>query len=198
MKTACLIASSLIASASAFAPAPVAKSTTALSADFSGEIGAANAELGCWDPLNFCTDQASFDKMRYAELKHGRVAQLAAWGYATTWSGARFPGCEDFPAGHEAVLKIGTENLIPVLVVAGALETLWKQKEGSFPGDFSATSFPVGFGPFAKTEADMIDLRTKELNNGRAAMMSQARLFSSQYFQEDTTSEAPRDSLGAG
>lgn len=71
----------------------------------------------------------------------------------------------------KAVLKIGTENLIPVLVVAGALETLWKQKEGSFPGDFSATSFPVGFGPFAKTEADMIDLRTKELNNGRAAMM---------------------------
>ena len=32
-------------------------------------------------------------------------------------------------------------------------------------------SFPVGFGKFARTEADMIDLRTRELNNGRAAQM---------------------------
>ncbi len=34
-----------------------------------------------------------------------------------------------------------------------------------------ATAFPVGFGKFARTEADMIDLRTRELNNGRAAQM---------------------------
>jgi len=66
---------------------------------------------------------------------------------------------------------MGAENLIPVALVAGLLELTWKQKEGSFPGDFSATAFPVGFGPFARTEADMIDLRTRELNNGRAAQM---------------------------
>lgn len=34
-----------------------------------------------------------------------------------------------------------------------------------------ATKFPVGFGPYARSEADMIDLRTRELNNGRAAQM---------------------------
>ena len=100
----------------------------------------------------------------------------------------------------QTVLKIGAENLIPVLLTAGLLELTWKQKAGSFPGDFSkhfcplsymqslerwsnviriiplehlagATAFPVGFGPFARTEADMIDLRTRELNNGRAAQM---------------------------
>jgi len=162
----------LLGSAAAFAPAQTGKATTALNA-FENEIGAASAELGCWDPLGYVTDgdQARFDRLRFVELKHGRVAMMATWGYATTWSGARFPGCEDFPAGHASVLKIDPINLIPVLAVAGLLEVSWQQKEGSFPGDFSATKFPVGFGPFARSEADQIDLRTKELNNGRAAMM---------------------------
>lgn len=61
--------------------------------------------------------------------------------------------------------------MVPVLLTAGLLEITWKQKSGSFPGDFSATGFPVGFGPYARNEADMIDLRTRELNNGRAAQM---------------------------
>jgi hypothetical protein len=70
----------------------------------------------------------------------------------------------------EAVFS-GPEYLVPVLLTAGLLEITWKQKQGSFPGDFSATGFPVGFGPYARDEADMIDLRTRELNNGRAAQM---------------------------
>lgn len=171
MKLALL--STLLTGASAFAPAPQAQTSTALNSAFDAEIGAASAELGCWDPLGFVTDgnQERFDHLRGVELKHGRIAMLATWGYATTWSGARFPGCEDFPAGHETVLKIGAENLIPVLLTAGLLEISWKQKEGSFPGDFSASKFPVGFGPWARNEQDMIDLRTRELNNGRAAQM---------------------------
>jgi len=132
-------------------------------------------ELGCWDPLGYVTGQSQerFDRLRYVELKHGRVAMLATWGYATTWSGARFPGCEDFPAGHQAVFDIPpVELFLPILAIAGLLEIGgWQQKEGSFPGDFSASKFPVGFGPFARSEEDMIDLRTKELNNGRAAQM---------------------------
>jgi len=170
MKTAIL--ATLVAGAAAFAPAQTGKASTALNAAFDNEIGAASAELGCWDPLGFVTngDQKRFDRLRGIELKHGRIAMLATWGYATTWSGARFPGCEDVAAGHQAVFS-GPEYLVPVLLTAGLLELLWKQKEGSFPGDFSATGFPVGFGPYARNEADMIDLRTRELNNGRAAQM---------------------------
>ena len=99
MKTALVAA--LLGSAAAFAPAPVAKTSTALNA-FENEIGAASAELGCWDPLGYVADgnQERFDRLRGVELKHGRIAMLATWGYATTWSGARFPGCEDFGAGH--------------------------------------------------------------------------------------------------
>ncbi|KAL7537704.1 hypothetical protein ACHAXR_008633 [Thalassiosira sp. AJA248-18] len=169
-----VLVTALIGSAAAFAPATNGKASTALKGAFDNEIGAASPELGCWDPLGYVTDgnQERFDHLRGVELKHGRIAMLATWGYATTWgTGVRFPGCEDFPAGHEAVLKIGTENLIPVLLTAGFLEITWKQKEGSFPGDFSATSFPVGFGNYARSEQDMIDLRTRELNNGRAAQM---------------------------
>jgi len=171
MKLALL--TTLLAGASAFAPVQISKATTALNGAFDNEIGAASPELGCWDPLGYVTDgdQARFDHLRGVELKHGRIAMLATWGYVTTWGGARFPGCEDFPAGHETVLKIGVENLIPVALTAGLLEQTFKQKEGSFPGDFSATKFPVGFGKYARTEEDMIDLRTKELNNGRAAQM---------------------------
>ena len=32
---------------------------------------------------------------------------------------------------------MGAENLVPVALVAGLLEFSWKQKQGSFPGDFS-------------------------------------------------------------
>jgi len=100
MKTAIL--TTLVAGAAAFAPAQTGKASTALNAAFDSEIGAASAELGCWDPLGFVTngDQSRFDRLRSVELKHGRVAMLATWGYATTWSGARFPGCEDQVAGH--------------------------------------------------------------------------------------------------
>jgi hypothetical protein len=98
-----------LAGATAFAPlADRAVGTTALNGAFDSEIGAASPELGCWDPLGYVADgdQNRFDHLRGVELKHGRIAMLATWGYATTWSGARFPGCEDFPAGHEVRRRI--------------------------------------------------------------------------------------------
>eukprot|EP00957_Ditylum_brightwellii_P007771 587870-Ditylum_brightwellii.AAC.1 len=76
MKTAVFI--SLVASAAAFAPAAKQASQTALQADLSGEIGA-QAPLGFFDPLGICADgnKENFDRLRYVELKHGRVAMLA-------------------------------------------------------------------------------------------------------------------------
>ena len=164
----------LPAFAAAFAPAQQGRASTAVAGSFDKEIGIANPTLGCWDPLGFLNgaDQATFNRYRASELKHGRVAMLAFSGYCQTYfADYRFPGCESYTTGHKAVLEIGAVNLIPVLLIGGALEAIWKQKEGSFPGDFSATFFPVGFGKFARDEADEIDLRTRELNNGRAAMM---------------------------
>lgn len=100
---------------------------------------------------------------------------MAALGFATTWGNPdyRFPGCEDFPAGHQAVLTIPTQDLlVPILAICGFLElVVFKQKEGSFPGDMGGGTFPVGFGKFASSPEDETRLRTQELLNGRAAMM---------------------------
>ena len=166
----------LAAGATAFAPQQATSfSKTALQA-FENEIGATpiNGEMVCWDPLGYCTDQASFDKFRALELKHGRVAMLAFLGYATTWNtDYRFPGCADFPGGHQAVFDIPiVDLLLPIFGVCGTLEMfVFKQKEGSFPGDMGGGMYPVGFGPKFTTGFDETEIRTKELLNGRAAMM---------------------------
>jgi hypothetical protein len=169
------VAAALIGSAAAFAPAQMGKASTKL-AGFSDDIGIASAELGMWDPLNLVDgDQATFDRLRQSELKHGRVAMLAFLGYATTWGNPdyRFPGCSDFPAGHDAVLKIAPlDLLLPIFAICGALEfAVFKQKEGSFPGDMGGGVVPVGFGPFASTPEQETFYRQAELRNGRAAQM---------------------------
>lgn len=77
MKTVLLAA--LAGSAAAFAPTPVAQtSRTALNADLSQELGA-QAPLGFFDPLGACADgdKENFDRLRWVELKHGRIAMLA-------------------------------------------------------------------------------------------------------------------------
>jgi hypothetical protein len=132
------------------------------------------------DPLNLLADadQAKFEQFRAAELKHGRVCQLAFLGYLTTWSGVRLPGSlgdvpfADIPAGHPAVFKVPTAGLLQILIFCGFLEIYgFKQAEGSFPGDFTATKlFPVGYLG-ANSEEAQYKLRAQELNQGRAAQM---------------------------
>jgi len=79
MKTAVL--ASLVASAAAFAPASqTAKSSTALyGVDLTKEIGV-QAPFGFLDPLGSMGDDPTnapkeeFERLRYVELKHGRIA----------------------------------------------------------------------------------------------------------------------------
>jgi len=171
----------LLGSAAAFAPQQAGKASTALNA-FENEIGA-QPPLGFYDPLMLLknADQERFDRLRYVELKHGRIAQLAFLGHLWTSAGIRLPGYlsktedirfEDVPAGLAALDKIPIEGISQIFFFVGFLElAIWRQNEGSFPGDFSpGTGFPVGFlgNP---SEEEKIDLRAKELNQGRAAMM---------------------------
>jgi hypothetical protein len=117
MKLAVL--ASLIASVAAFAPAQQAKTSTALSASFENELGA-QVPLGFWDPLGIVADgdKAKFDRLRFVELKHGRICMLGVVGYLTTAAGIRLPGLisydgtkfSDIPAGwagSEAVPYLG-------------------------------------------------------------------------------------------
>merc|ERR1719287_194082 len=44
-------------------------------------------------------DQERFDRLRYVEIKHGRIAMLAVLGHIHTAFGARVPGNIDY-SGH--------------------------------------------------------------------------------------------------
>ena len=91
MKTAVL--ATLIAAASAFAPANKQATTSTTLNAFEGELGD-QPPLGYFDPLGLVADgnEANFERLRYVELKHGRIAMLGVVGYLVTEAGIRLPG----------------------------------------------------------------------------------------------------------
>lgn len=149
---------------------------------FEGELGA-QPPLGYYDPLGLMIDQDQerFDRLRYVEIKHGRIAMLAVAGHLTAQN-YRLPGYlsydaglkfTDMPNGVAAISKIPPLGLAQIVGFIGFLElNVMKNVEGSFPGDFTLG----GVNPFAKSwdamsEETKLSKRAIELNNGRAAQM---------------------------
>ena len=177
-----VIFAAAIASAAAFAPAPVAKTTSALNA-FESELGA-QPPLGFYDPLGFLdrADQETFDRLRYVELKHGRISQLAFVGNLITRAGIHLPGDIDlegnsfasFPNGLSAINgpdSIATAGLLQILALVAVLEirVMTDVTGGSeFRGDFR-NGFDFGWAK--QSEEWKMQKRAVELNQGRAAMM---------------------------
>jgi len=126
--------------------------------------------LGFWDPLEYCPDsKAEFQEYRRAELKHGRVAMMAAAG-AVVQHFITFPGFGDVSRGMGAMFEFPA-NLGFLLLLAGiaALElNILVEEEGKEPGDFND---PAGLLNTPWGEYDMA-MRNKELNNGRFAMIA--------------------------
>ena len=121
----------LAGSAAAFAPASqVAKASTALDArSYENEIGNV-APIGFWDPLGFTKDcdDATFDRWRTTELKHGRVAMLAVVGYVVQefarWPGEIAPGLKfaDIPNGVQAINAIPALGWAQIVFLVGAVD----------------------------------------------------------------------------
>merc|ERR1712151_748049 len=105
-----------------------------------------------------------FRTLRAAEIKHGRVAMMAAVG-AVAQHYVKFPGFEKVPAGLGAVTTApGTYGFAALFLLSGVMElAVWTQDAKKEPGDFGD---PVGLGMYD------VDMRNKELNNGRIAMFS--------------------------
>mmetsp|Transcript_2318 Transcript_2318/g.3444 ORF Transcript_2318/g.3444 Transcript_2318/m.3444 type:complete len:200 (-) Transcript_2318:214-813(-) len=175
-----IIAATLAASAAAFAPSQVAQTSTSLAA-FEGEVGV-QAPLGLFDPLGLLddADQDRFDRLRYVEVKHGRIAQLAFLGNIITRAGIHLPGNIDsagtsfdsIPDGWAAVGAIPQGGLLQIVAFVGALELfVMKDVTGTaeFPGDFRNESLDYGWDTF--DEETKLVKRGVELNNGRAAML---------------------------
>jgi len=167
-----------IAAVSAFAP--VSRSATkavSLKMSFEDEIGVLSP-TGFWDPLGLAKniDEGTFARRRAVELKHGRVAMLAVTGYLVA-AVARFPGAidldgtsfESIPNGVAAIGVIPAFGWFQIAASIGWWEIFgWKQVEGSTPGDFGVGTTFYG----KELEGDeLFDKKTRELQNGRLAML---------------------------
>jgi len=132
------------------------------------------APLGFFDPLNFTKkgDEEGFRKLRIAEVKHGRVAMMAAVG-AVVQHFVQFPGFEKVPKGLGAVLTPpGAFGFAALFVLSGALELVfWKDNAAQEVSDIGNYGNPLQLGvgePLGESE----DMKNRELNNGRAAMFA--------------------------
>merc|ERR1719421_1636298 len=106
--------------------------------DPSKQVGAM-APMGFFDPLGFSKvgDKEGFRNLRSAELKHGRVAMMAAVGVVAQHY-VKFPGFEKVPAGLAAVTTPpGSYGLIALFLLSGVMElVVWTQDPKKEAGDF--------------------------------------------------------------
>merc|ERR1712232_423808 len=138
---------SLVASAAAFAPAKQAATSSSLKA-FEDELGA-QPPLGFFDPLGLVADgdKEKFERLRYTEIKHGRISMLAVLGYLVQEAGIRLPGNINFEGlgfadvrnGFAAFNDIGGAGIGQIVAFVGLLELAVMKDvtgEGEFAGDF--------------------------------------------------------------
>jgi len=129
--------------------------------------------LGFFDPLGFTKvgDEEGFRKLRAAELKHGRVAMMASIG-ALGQHFIRFPGFEKTHGTFGALLSgEGVLGFVVLFVASGILELAWNDDSSREPGNFGD---PFGVNMYTQ------DMRNKEINNGRMAMISVLGIFAAE------------------
>lgn len=159
----------------AFSPMRVTKPVSALRMSYE-DLPGVIPPTGFWDPLGLSknVDEETFNQRRSAELKHGRVAQLAVIGYVVQ-EFARLPGNIDLdgttfnsiPNGLAAFSAVPAFGWFQIGASIGYWEIFgWKQVEGSWPGNFNFYSGK----PLSDDQLKV--LRTKELQNGRLAQLA--------------------------
>merc|ERR1711972_276583 len=134
----------------------------------------ATMPLGYFDPLGFTKvgDEAGFRKLRAAELKHGRVAMMASIG-ALGQHFVKFPFAETTRGTFGAVFSPEAQLGLPLLLlVAAGLEGAWREDASREPGNFGD---PMGLNMYSE------EMRSKELNNGRMAMISVLGIFVAEF-----------------
>jgi len=158
-------------SAYAFSPSGRPSGQHALSMKYEDEIGS-QPPLGFWDPLGLLTnaDRTRFNRLRYVETKHGRIAMLAILGHLVTSAGIRLPGDIAFgvpfssmKTGLAAFGTIPPVGLAQIFIFIGLLEL-----------GFGARQEEIEAAQLKASGWDDETIRRKlaiELNNGRAAQM---------------------------
>merc|ERR1719191_1524007 len=151
--------------------------------------------MGFWDPLGFCSDEKLTEgKLKFyreVELKHGRVGMLAALGFVVGENfHPLFGGDIDVPA-YLAFQQTPLQTFWPYVVAAIAIPEIFSVFSFDTPALFAQKgkggmvwsirkdyeSGDLGFDPVGLKPTDPAELKemqTKELNNGRLAMIAAA------------------------
>jgi light-harvesting complex I chlorophyll a/b binding protein 4 len=153
------------------------------SVTFAKSLPGVSAPLGFFDPLGFCTDvtEGKVRFLREVELKHSRVAMLAAVGFLVGEQfHPLFGGSVDVPSyiafqqtplqtfWPAVVLAIAVVEVFSVFTFQAPTEQAWAIRTDHAAGDLGFD--PLGLKP--ANPAELAEMQTKELNNGRAAMFA--------------------------
>jgi hypothetical protein len=137
------------------------------------QVGAI-APLGYFDPLGYCPegDEETFRQFRAQELKHGRVAMMASVG-AVMQHFVKLPIFNEVKGTFGAFVQPeGVMYSLPLVMAIAVLETsTWTESPEKEPGNFGD---PLGLDQYTE------EMRTKELNNGRMAMISVLGIFAAE------------------
>merc|ERR1719172_383905 len=146
------------------------------------------APMSFFDPLGFATTVSAGKLLFYreVELKHGRVAMLAALGILVGEQfHPLFGGDIDVPAAF-AFQQTPLEAFWPAVVAAIAIPEIYSVFSFKEPGLKGADQWTIredhepgnlGFDPLGLKPTDpkeLKEMQTKELNNGRLAMIAAA------------------------
>jgi hypothetical protein len=147
------------------------------------------APTGFFDPLGFSRTGISLNEVkryREAEVQHGRVAMIAAVGYLAgeaisgpfTIVGPANDQLQQMPLPAFVLLTavIGGAELKRATIgwvepdLGSWTKTLWTLRDNYYPGDLGFD--PLGLKPQAP--ADFANMQTREIQNGRLAMLGVA------------------------
>jgi len=161
---------------------------------FAKSLPGITGPLGFFDPLGFCTSDSekkvSEGKIRFyreVELKHSRVAMLAAVGFPLAEQFHPLFKTDDAPsfsAFQQTPLQTFWPAVVGVIAIAEVFSVFSFQNPASYvngepaepwtmrldhePGDLGFD--PMGLKP--TNPAELAEMQTKELNNGRLAMIA--------------------------
>lgn len=132
-----------------------------------------------FDPFRF-SDFLPVDFLREAELKHGRICQLAVVGFAAVDLGFKiYPTPEAYEGltsvtAHDALVEQGAMSQlflwIGITEIIGSVALVQMlQGSGREPGDFGLD--PVGFLK-GKSNEEIDEMKLKEITHCRLAMMA--------------------------
>jgi light-harvesting complex I chlorophyll a/b binding protein 1 len=143
---------------------------------------------GLFDPLGFSKDEGALYRYRMVELKHGRVAMLATLGVLVQAYTHLPDAVFNNPRPIAALQQVWAERPLAVIQIALAVTllevTAGAQDPSKAPGDIGR--FGDAFKPDDADE--LAELQTKELKNGRLAMIA----FTGMQVQEALTGQVSR------